>query len=179
MLNINWTQLRAIMQLIELISLLLLVQSVNLPMLLWISLTLQSPLAGKSFKSMKFDNFKKANIFKIKVIQRTVFHTLFCYQLPVFSFILFWQLLTHQNGHSHFLFYAVFQCLSCTVSANLKLLERIWDLIFLMIWIVATGILNSCVYCVASIFPMEYVNAVILGNVNHSIKIFFKFGQRF
>lgn len=29
---------------------------------------------------------------------------------------------------------------------------------------IATGILNSCVYCVASIFPMEYVNAVILGN---------------
>lgn len=29
---------------------------------------------------------------------------------------------------------------------------------------IATGILNSCVYCVASILPMEYVNAVILGN---------------
>lgn len=29
---------------------------------------------------------------------------------------------------------------------------------------IATGILNSCVYAVAAILPMEYVNAVILGN---------------
>lgn len=29
---------------------------------------------------------------------------------------------------------------------------------------VATGILNSCVFYVASIFPIEYVNAIILGN---------------
>lgn len=29
---------------------------------------------------------------------------------------------------------------------------------------VATGILNSCVYYVASIFPMEYLNAIVLGN---------------
>ena len=28
----------------------------------------------------------------------------------------------------------------------------------------ATGILNSCVYGVVSILPMEYINAVILGN---------------
>ena len=28
----------------------------------------------------------------------------------------------------------------------------------------ATGIMNSCVYYVASIFPMEYLNAIVLGN---------------
>lgn len=29
---------------------------------------------------------------------------------------------------------------------------------------VATGIMNSCVYYVAALFPMEYINAIILGN---------------
>lgn len=35
-------------------------------------------------------------------------------------------------------------------------------LVFIMY--IATGILNSCVFCLASIFPLEYVNALILGN---------------
>lgn len=46
-----------------------------------------------------------------------------------------------------------------------------WPLMFFIlccisvfVMYIATGILNSCVYFVASIFPMEYVNAVILGN---------------
>lgn len=29
---------------------------------------------------------------------------------------------------------------------------------------VATGIMNSCVYYVSALFPMEYINAIILGN---------------
>lgn len=29
---------------------------------------------------------------------------------------------------------------------------------------IATGIMNSCIYYVSSIFPMEYLNAIILGN---------------
>jgi equilibrative nucleoside transporter 1/2/3 len=29
---------------------------------------------------------------------------------------------------------------------------------------IATGIMNSCIYYLASLFPMEYVNAIILGN---------------
>lgn len=40
--------------------------------------------------------------------------------------------------------------------------------VFLMY--VATGIMNSCIYYVASMFPMEYVNAIIVGNVNMILK---------
>lgn len=33
-----------------------------------------------------------------------------------------------------------------------------------LVMFVATGIQNSCVYYVSALFPMEYINAIILGN---------------
>lgn len=36
--------------------------------------------------------------------------------------------------------------------------------ISVFIMYIGAGILNSCVYCVASMMPMEYINAIILGN---------------
>ncbi len=33
--------------------------------------------------------------------------------------------------------------------------------------IVATGIMNSCIFYLVSIFPMQYVNAIIVGSVSN------------